>query len=233
MATEIELIYCANGNGLFAEIAIKAGFLYGAQLPGTIYYPIQFADQNWKSPNRTVYMDGLKQHKPHMATVLDWEREEQLSEVVSWAEEAAQWVDVVMIIPKVFGGIGRLPRTVGGKPVRLGYSVPTKHGGTQLPIWEFAGWPVHLLGGSPQAQMNLAHYLQVVSADGNMAKKMAVKHCSFWDGEKKTRRGYWPSILDYDGKKWDNGGGENDAPYEAFRRSCRNIKSAWERLQGI
>jgi hypothetical protein len=44
----MEIIFCAGGNRRFAEIAKNAGFLLGAQLPDTIYFPIQFADQNWK-----------------------------------------------------------------------------------------------------------------------------------------------------------------------------------------
>lgn len=86
----MELIYCAAGNARFAQIAIDAGFLYGAQLPGTTYHPIWFADQNWKKPDRTKYMAALAEHRPHMASVLDLERADQLDEVLSWAEEAAQ-----------------------------------------------------------------------------------------------------------------------------------------------
>lgn len=223
MATNIELIYCANGNKEFARIAIEAGYTYGAQLPHTVYFPPAFADQDWKKPNREAYMAALAKHQPRMASVLDWERPEQLPEVLSWAEDAAQFVEVVMIIPKVFSGIPQLPRSIGGKTVRLGYSVPTRHGGTQLPVWEFAGWPVHLLGGSPQAQMRLRPYFDVVSADGNMAHKMATVFCAFWDGRKTTKRGQWPTIKDYDGKPWPNDG----AHYEAFRRSCANIMQAW------
>ena len=77
----MELIYCAAGNRRFAEIATSHGFRYGAQLPGTVYTdvaPLYFADQDWKEPNRDKYMSALAQHRPHMATVLDWEREEQL-----------------------------------------------------------------------------------------------------------------------------------------------------------
>jgi len=104
MATSPELIYCANGNSEFARIAIEAGYTYGAQLPGTVYHPPAFADQDWKKPNRAAYMVALAQHRPRMASVLDWERREQFVEVLQWAEEIAQWVDVVMIIPKVFAG---------------------------------------------------------------------------------------------------------------------------------
>lgn len=217
------LIYCADGNRRFAQIAIDAGYQYGAQLPNTVYYPPYFADQNWKKPNRAAYMTALAEHRPHIASVLDWEREEQLDEVLAWAEDAARFVQVVMIIPKVQGGVSRLPRTIGGKPVRLGYSVPTKFGGTQLHIAEFVGWPVHLLGGSPNKQMTLARYLTIASADGNMPAKIAMRYSKFWTGD-------WVSIIVADGKRWNDGAEKSDAPYEAFRRSCVNIRAAWEKL---
>lgn len=220
----MDLIYCADGNRRFYEIAKRAGFKYGAQLPGTIYGPLFFADQDWKKPNRKAYMQALAKHRPHMATVLDWECDDQLPEVLSWAEETAQFVGVVVIVPKVIGGIARLPREIGGIQVCLGYSVPTKFGGTSVPAWEFAGWPVHLLGGSPHKQIELYHYFDVVSADGNMMNKMAVQRCQFWvPGNARYANDYWwPSLQEADGEKW-----KTDAPYEAFRRSCENIMRAW------
>ena len=202
---------------------------YGAQLPGTVYFPPEFADQDWKKPNRTAYMAALAQHRPRMATVLDWERDEQLPEVLGWAEEAAQYVETVIIIPKVLGGIPRLPRRIGGASVRLGYSVPTAYGGTELPLWEFLGWPVHLLGGSPHRQIAMAHYLNVVSADGNYIAKMAQKWNQFWVMAPalyaKDRR--WPRLREADGRAWGDGSSTADAPYEAFRRSCINVLAAW------
>lgn len=156
-------------------------------------------------------MAALAQHKPHIASVLDWEQQEQLPEVLAWAEEAAQYVEVVMLIPKVQGGVAQLPRAIGGKPVRLGYSVPTSFGGTSLGLWEFGGWPVHLLGGSPQAQMQIARYLDVQSADGNMAAKMACKFCKSWV------HGRWVNTSN----------GNKDDFYSSFGISCYNIMAAW------
>lgn len=230
MATSIEIIYCGGGNQVFAPIAIDAGFLYGAQLPNTVYYPLHFADQDWKKPNRQAYMNALKKERPFMASVLDFERMEQLSEVLNQAEEAAQFVEVVMLIPKVFGGIAKLPRTIGGKPVRLGYSVPTRHGGTAVPVWEFTGWPVHLLGGSPHAQMRLLPYFDVRSVDGNMMQKMATRFCMFWmpGTARYASNRFWVTLVEADGMKWGNGSQNANAPEEAFRRSCVNIMEAWK-----
>lgn len=225
------LIYCASGNARFAGIAISAGYKYGSQLPGTVYFPLHFADQNWKRPDKGAYLAALATHWPYMASVLDWERPDQLSEVLAWAEDASQFVEVVMIIPKVQGGVGLLPRVIGGKPVRLGYSVPTRHGGTELPLWEFNGWPVHLLGGSPGQQMKLSQYLNVVSADGNMAHKMATQHCAFWQPGRKPFSNGWSSLKQASGgARWGDGTSSAGAPYEAFRRSCENIMEAWRKI---
>lgn len=222
----MELIYCANGNKRFAEIARASGFRLGAQLPGTTYFPIWFADQDWKKPSRAAYMAALARHRPALATVLDLERAGQLGEVLSWAEEAAQYVEHVAIIPKYSGAVDALPRRIGGADVVLAFSVPTRYGGTEVPIWEFAGWPVHLLGGSPHAQMQYAAHLraiaEVVSADGNMANKMATTRGQFWtNGDARWAKDrYWPKLSE---AGWH---GDN-APYEAFRRSCANIAAAW------
>lgn len=218
----VDLIFCGGKNPRFAEIAIAAGFHYGAQLPCTIYAPLYFADQNWKDPDRFAYMAALEKHKPFMASVLDWERLNQRAEVLSWAEEAAQYVHVVMIIPKV-SGVHTLPRRIGSAEVRLGYSVPTKHGGTTLHLAEFVGWPVHLLGGNPGSQMELAHYLDVKSTDGNMAMKMANRGL-YWVRGRGVFSNDWLSLKEVDGQRWNG-----DGNYEAFRRSCKNIMDVWRR----
>ena len=227
------LSYCADGNRRFADIAVAAGYRYGAQLPNTVYHPVWMADQDWKRPNRAAYMTALARHRPTVATVLDWERDEQLAEVLGWAEEAAQFVERVLIVPKVIGGIGRIPRRVNGRDVVLAYSVPTRFGGSQVPIWELAGWPVHLLGGSPNAQMKtwltLRGMAEVVSADGNYAQKMAVRYGQFFDpaGSSRYRTRWWPRLAEADGERR-----ETDVPYECFRRSCENIMAAWRGILG-
>jgi hypothetical protein len=212
------LIYCAAGNPRFAQIAIDNGFLYGAQLPSTVYHPVWFADQNWKAPNKERYMASLAQHKPQMASVLDLERPEQVEEVLEWAEEAAQYVETVMIIPKYSGAIRDVPLKIGNKPVRLGYSVPTGHGGTAVPLREFHDWPVHLLGGGPTVQMELYPYLNVVSVDGNLVQKAALNGVVF-DGR------VWKSMEKYMGYFV-----EDDMAYIAFDMSCQCIMETWGRV---
>lgn len=214
-----ELIFCGGGNKRYAEIAIDNGYRYGARLPGTTYADIYFADQNWKKPNRKAYMAALKRLRPYMATVIDWEREEQYPEVIDWAAEAAQFVQVIVIIPKVHNAIYSLPRSVGAASVRLGYSVPTKHGGTDVFLSEYLGWDIHLLGGSPGKQMLLSRYLNVKSADGNMAMKMANTRGLYWKPGKSFGANSWTPLREK--------GKPVDANYRAFELSCKNIHQAW------
>jgi GNAT superfamily N-acetyltransferase len=159
-----------------------------------------------------------------MATVLDWEREDQLPEVLRWAEAAAEYVaETIILIPKVMGGIDRLPRQIGGREVRLGYSVPTKFGATGIPAWEFAGWPVHLLGGSPHRQHDLTRYMDVRSVDGNYAMKLAQRNAQVYSSIRlpgaHVQR--WPSLVEaYQRIEWD-------APAAAWELSCINIRAMW------
>lgn len=213
----MHLIFCLGGNRGYARLAQRVGYELGARLPDTVYGPLRFADQDWKkgSAGRGPYMAALAQHRPATASVLDWERWDQRDEVLAWAEEAAQHVtDAVIIIPKVVGGIESLPRTIGGKRVILGYSVPTRHGATDVPLWEFAGWPLHILGGSPRDQMQTAlhHQGEVVQADGNMLH-MAAGRGTYW------QRG-----------KWRNDGAHVTPTSFALVRSLINVRREWQRI---
>lgn len=219
------LIFCAAGNPIFAEIAVRLGFKYGARLPAATYADVYFADQDWKNPDRARYMRALEQHRPQMATVLDWERIEQWGEVWDWAQEAAQWVEQVIVIPKV-PKIDLMPESVSGKPIILGFSVPTQHGGTALSPVHLQGRKIHLLGGSPQMQMRLARQFarfgDVVSVDGNMAQKMATTRNCYWRQERQIgeRGGQW----------WTLEPGGTNRPARCLERSLANIATAWRNV---
>jgi hypothetical protein len=171
-------------------------------------------------------MAALAAHKPRLATVLDLERPDQLEEVLSWAEEATQHVsEAVIVIPKYSGAIAELPRAIRGTPVRLGYSVPTKFAGTAVPIWEFQGWPVHLLGGAPHTQHALWLYMDVVSVDCNYHLKMATQWNQFFANgghERRAKNRYFPQL-----QESVYGHINDDAPYLAFELSCMNIRALW------
>lgn len=227
----IRHVWCADGNPVHSRLAVEAGWLYGVRLPARgmlADVPLFMADQDWKKPDRSRYMRELQRHRPAIATVLDWEEESQLPEVLSWAEEAAQHVgEAVLLVAKVPGGVSLLPRRIGGREVWLAYSVPSSYGGSPLGLWEFAGWPVHLLGGSPQRQHEVWTYLRgiadVRSADGNMLKKQATSRCLYWTRE-KTQHGHWQPL---------NRAVATGGPDECVRRSLANIMGAWRAWQGV
>jgi hypothetical protein len=218
-----DLYFCAGDNVRFAEIAIQSGLRYGAQIPTRVHFPILFADQNWKRPDRTAYLSAVRIHRPHLATVLDWERTEQLDEVLSWAEEVAALVDVVIVVPKVIGGIEHIPDSIGGRPVRLGRPVGP-HESEAPPVWEYGIRPVHLLGGSPHRQMMTARYLNVLSVDCSVTAAMACRKAAFWTPRRlfNTRSRWWAQLQEI------GLGNLTDAPYEAFARSCAAIFEGWQ-----
>jgi hypothetical protein len=217
------LIYCAGNNKHLAEIAINAGFKFGVRPPCSIFYPIYFADQDWKKPNRSVYMRTIEKHKPEIATVLDWEREDQFAEVMDWAEEITQYVNKVIIIPKVIGEVNRVPYKINGKDVILGYSVKSRYGSTPNPYWEFTDRQIHLLGGSPyrqyEAYLCLRNFADVVSLDCNYHQMKAMRFCEHWE---------YPN-------QWipDGGKTEKEAHFAAFETSCKNIIKFWNILYNL
>lgn len=227
MSCPVKLVFCADGNLDHARAALSAGWLYGVRLPARGMLrdaPLFMADVDWRRPDRCRYVSLVAAHRPALAVALDWERPEQLPEVLSWAEELAPLVrEAVIVVPKVPGGVPDLPQQIGGKEVRIGYSIPTSHGGSPLGLWEFAGRPVHLLGGSPHRQMEVYSYLRgiadVRSLDGNMAKKMATSRCLYWTA-RRTRHGHWQPLAGFDG----------DGTLEALRRTLTNVREAWTGL---
>jgi hypothetical protein len=67
--------------------------------------------------------------------------------------------------------------------------------------------------------MRLTRYLNVVSADGNMAAKMARKG-RFWN-RKKGPKGHWWQLAEAGDNRADG------VPVECFARSLAAIRAAW------
>lgn len=224
----IEIVYSSGGNARFAEIAMDAGMHLGSQIPEHIYYKPYFVDQNWKAPNLPKYASEVERLQPYLATVLDWTHDVEFDEVMHWCEVIAPHVKELIVIPKVPGTVKRIPTEMCGKPIRLGYSVPTRFAGTIVSLGEFGDRPVHLLGGSPEKQMELTQSLNVVSVDINYTQKLASQQCAFWTPQSpyKSKANYFVTLIESDGGYMEDG-----APYEAFRRSCHNVMQAWRNLK--
>src|SRR6266568_2580391 len=131
--------------------------------------PILFIDNEWHGYDHALHLDAVKEFRPKYATVRDLLTREQakqsdvayytIEETLAMAREIAAHADNVILIPK-YDCIDRLPREINGKRVVLGYSVASSYGQTELPPSRFAGWPVHLLGGSWARQRSLLNLLR-------------------------------------------------------------------------
>jgi hypothetical protein len=210
------LIYCAGGNPMFRRIAAAEGWFNGARLPDSVYEPpLYFADHDYHRPDIDTYLTAVDKHRPEMATCLDWEREEQRTHVWNWAFYLSHLVSTIVMIPKIPGTVDEIPAFIEGVPVRLGFSVPTFYGGTGIPLWEFGRRPVHLLGGSPHKQRELASYLNVVSLDQSMMQQQAFQS-RFWS-PRCGPKGHWHQF-------------PGAGAAACFQRSCQNIRRAWEKF---
>lgn len=173
---------------MLAFAALEAGLLLGIQSPALLgsekanplrkvpWYknlPYAFVDCDWHDYDHAVHLEAVAAVRPKYATVRDYLTVEQaqragiayfsLDRILRWAEELAQYAERVIIIPKADVIEAIPPQYV------LGYSVPTRYGGTPLPIEIFAERQVHLLGGSWLAQRQFLDQLgdAVVSIDFN------------------------------------------------------------------
>jgi hypothetical protein len=171
----------------YVPIAIGCGFLWGARSGPHVldekyggHYKLSFMDNEYTDYNHEIHLACVKKFRPKYATVRDVMTEEQcikagiehfsLEQILDWAEELSQFAENVIVIPKYEEALESIP-----DKFMLGFSIPTSHGGTMLPVEMFKGRRVHLLGGSWKAQ--LAHLAllkeDVVSLDNNYVMKTA------------------------------------------------------------
>lgn len=218
-------IYCASGNPKYARTAMQYGWMYGSQLlKATPAYHPQFVDQDWKNPDFITYLARIKYYVPDYATITDLEHAEQLDMVLHQAEQVAPYVKQgIILIPKVNHIMNQLPESILGKRIIIGYSVPSRYGGTHVPTWEFGTRPVHLLGGSPKKQFALMRYLNVVSLDNNYISAISHKFIMFY--AKRSYHYLRESIM--------NQLAHPDEPIACFTLSLMNMNAEYAGFGGI
>ena len=100
-----------------------------------------------------------------MTVALDIEEKRDLRRIIDQAYKLLDYAKYVIVVPKDPLLEGRLCRSIP-KEFLLGFSVPTRYGGTKLSPEAFRR-PVHLLGGRPDVQRQLANRMPVFSIDTN------------------------------------------------------------------
>lgn len=168
-------------------LAVRSGWKYGVQSANGVcatalhmeaHLPA-FIDNKYTDYDHAYHTAAVERWKPKYATTRDAMTRSQckeagipyysLEQILEWAAEIAQHTENVIVIPK-YDCLDQIP-----EQYVLGFSVPTSHGGTPLPVSAFKGRRVHLLGGSWAAQLGFMAALgdDVVSFDNNYIMKSA------------------------------------------------------------
>jgi hypothetical protein len=168
------------------KVAVKHGWLPGARYTNLRdiagFDQIGLIDIDWKSYDFNRHLRAVMAARPLLTIARDIEHRSQFERTLNQAEELNCWAGTVVIVPKFlsFGEkyLGLIPRKF-----LIGYSVPTRYGGTTIPLSIFAGRPVHLLGGRPDVQFRLSSILNVHSVDGNRIT-LDAKFGDYFDGKR-------------------------------------------------
>lgn len=184
-------ILLLKSSGIGSGIQSSESYLKGSKTE--LLYSPGFIDNDYYKYRHQMHLAVVAKYLPKYATVRDIMDETQceiagieyypLEQILEWAEEINQYAENVILIPK-YDCLDKLP-----EKFVLGYSIPTSHGATPLPISAFKGRKIHLLGGSWKYQ--LAHLEEmgddVVSADNNYEFKIA-KYGQYTDPEGNAKQ---------------------------------------------
>ncbi len=139
-----------------------------------------FLDIDWKNYNFQRHLEAASLHLPKLTIARDIECIFKLDSILKEAEKLAQYCSHVAVVPKDRNLNGRLHELIP-KEFILGYSVPTRYGGTEVSMDSFDR-PVHLLGGRPDVQRKIARCLKVFSLDCNRFT-LDARFGDYFDGE--------------------------------------------------
>jgi hypothetical protein len=126
---------------------------------------VGFLDIHWKKYCFSKHVAAARITRPYMTVARDIECMSQLSSIIAEARELLKFSTKVIVVPKDIRLEGQIESVIPAEFV-LGYSVPTRYGGTKIHTDAFQR-NVHLLGGRPDVQRKLAHQMPVISFDCN------------------------------------------------------------------
>ncbi|MCP1290565.1 hypothetical protein NK214_10230 [Chromobacterium sp. S0633] len=193
------------------DLASQYGWRPGARYTNTRdvrhtnFAGVGFLDIQWKRYDFNRHLDAVVKLRPFMTVARDIESVLQLDDILREAMELKRHAVHVVLVPKDPKLHGRFEELLP-KPFILGFSVPTRYGGTPLAPVNF-NRPVHLLGGRPDVQLHYAQTMPVASVDCNRFTLDAA-FGDYFDGE----------IF----RPHPDGGYER-----CLRDSIRNITSGW------
>jgi Family of unknown function (DUF6610) len=126
---------------------------------------IGLLDIDWRAYCFHTHVQAARATTPFLTVARDVLHRRDLPRIIDEALELARFATHVVIVPKDRTLRHDLEHVVP-RQFLLGYSVPTRYGGTAIPPTAFRR-PVHLLGGRPDRQRQLGAVLPVFSLDCN------------------------------------------------------------------
>lgn len=154
---------------LVQSIAYKNGWLPAARYTNMrdvgSFQKVYFIDIDFKNYSFDKHLSIVMKYRPHITVARDVFDINQLEEILYEAKELNLYSDLVVIVPKDIKLSGKLNDFIPENYL-LGYSVPSKYGGTKIPPEQFTR-PTHLLGGRPDIQHKLGKTINTYSFDCN------------------------------------------------------------------
>jgi hypothetical protein len=178
-----DVIITANGSTDLSRAAFRGGALVGyesgnSRPPEEI--PVEFVDWPFTKDDVSFadHLEVVKRERPRYAVAPDVEDAEELDTAISQADRLAEYADVVIMVPK------SVKPSVIPERFRVGIPAQERFGGMPWPVWEYRGCgEVHILGGSPKRQKELAAYLQRVDSVDSTSPQKGAKFGDVWTGE--------------------------------------------------
>jgi hypothetical protein len=191
------------------KIALEHGWYAGAQYTNLRNIRTQeetgFIDIDWKNYSFKKHIHAVKEVRPLFTVARDVVDITHLPSILDEAQELSLYAKNIIIVPKDIRLASMMEEVIPSSYI-LGYSVPSKYGGTIIQPQHFKR-SVHLLGGRPDTQRQLAKVMNVISIDCNRFTLDAA-YGDYFDGT-----GF---------KKHPIGGYKN-----CIRDSIRNINHIW------
>lgn len=186
------------------EIARKARRL--GWLPGARYTNLRdlrgvesvgMIDVDWENYDFDRHLRAVKLHCPLFTVARDLDDVRRLSELKEQAQKLREYASWVIVVPKI-RQFNVIRPSISHRRHVLGFSMPSGYGKTLTPTDQFLSAPVHLLGGRPLAQRQMAQSMDVVSFDCNSITIDAA-FGKYFDGrgfQRHPRGGYVRCILE-------------------------------------
>jgi hypothetical protein len=184
----IDAYFTYSADDAEALIAVRSGFGLGIQTNNVrpnedvsrwVRMP-EFVDSDYRHYDHGHHLRLVERIRPKYATVRDVMTPAQceadgieyvpLEQILAWAYELSVHADHVIVTPK-YDCLDRIPETYV-----LGYSAASRMGATGMPISQFGGRRIHLLGGNWRDQYAYLGLMgdDIVSLSLNLAAKGAM-----------------------------------------------------------